>query len=167
MCMFRWLRDNGKLYRAIKKSGKTVCHLIVHNSINSGVYLSALFHKKSAFSWKAETYSLSCDYRDLKLCTEVFTLLLLSRFPDLWFFALPLLLILSYNGFLWHCSPNTVTGSLRILTWFPFHRCYAVNTGALNRFMELYICIIPPAITCVKKFPYFLLSFFPLFFFWS
>ena len=51
MCMFRWLRDNGKIIQGHKKNpGKTVCHLIMHNSINSGVYLSALFHKKSAFS---------------------------------------------------------------------------------------------------------------------
>ena len=61
-------------------------------------------------------YSSFGNYGDFKLCTEVFTLLLSSRFPDLWFSALPLLLILAYNGFLWLRSPNTVTGSLRILT---------------------------------------------------
>lgn len=35
------------------ETGRTVCHLIMHNSINSGVYLSALFHKKYRLHMKS------------------------------------------------------------------------------------------------------------------
>ena len=35
------------------ETGRTVCHLIMHNSINSGVYLSALFHKKFRLHMKS------------------------------------------------------------------------------------------------------------------
>ena len=35
------------------ETGRTVCHLIMHNSINSGVYHSALVHKKFRLHMKS------------------------------------------------------------------------------------------------------------------
>ena len=118
------------------------------------------FHKKIHLHHESGIIYCNSQYEGFKLCTEVFTLLLLSRFPDSWFIALLLLLVSKYNGLLKHCSPNTVTGSLRILTWFPFHRRCAVNADALNRFMELYNTIIPFHIPTVKHFSF---SHFPVF----
>ena len=68
---------------------------------------------KQTTLWVADTLSWLLHF------TRKFNLAIQSRFPDFRIITSFPLLILSYNGISKSRSSVTVTGSLRILTWFP------------------------------------------------